>query len=283
MASEVFEHKEMQGSVFKEVNLNNSRFDLTSITGAAFNMVNMPDSVFSNTSLNNSVFKCSNLENAVIAETFLRNMKISFCLYDGLTIDGIEVLPLVEAEKDRLDPERIRLRIKNPFDPDEVKKVMHHLDEVRDGFYAFLRSTPHELLIKKPKGIDRWSALEHVRHLVFAEDLYLNHRLLNNNIPYNPIGMIPDFLKNDPSFNEVGSKPTEYLDEVLSAWSCIHAEMTKYILKITQELLKRELDMNPGGPQKVTVGYIIQMLPPHDLLHIRMAEKAIEEVKMSES
>jgi hypothetical protein len=279
VAGEVFEHKEMQGSVFKEANLNNSRFDLTSITGATFNMVNMPDSIYSNTSLNNSVFKCSNLDNAVITDTFLRNMKISFCLYDGLTIDGIEVLPLVEAEKDRLDPERIRLRIINPFDPDEVKKVMHHLDEVRDGFYAFLRSTPHELLIKKPKGIDRWSALEHVRHLLFAEDLYLNHRLLNNNIPYNPIGMIPDFLKNDPSFNEVGSKPTEDLEEVLSAWSRIHEEMIKYIKMLTPELLKSELDMNPGGREKITVGYIIQMLPPHDLLHIRMAEKAIEEVK----
>lgn len=253
MAGEIFEHKEMQ------------------------------ESVFSNTGLNNSVFKCSNLENAVITDTFLRNMKISFCLYDGLTIDGIEVLPLVEAEKDRLDPERIRLRIINPFDPDEVKKVVHHLDEVRDGFYAFLRPTPHEQLIKKPKGIDRWSALEHVRHLVFAEDLYLNHRLLNNNIPYNPIGMIPDFLKNDPSFNKVGSKPTEDLEEVLSAWSRIHDEMKKYTNNITPELLKSELDMNPGSPEKVTVGYILQMLPPHDLLHIRMAEKAIEEVKICES
>lgn len=279
MACEVFEHKEMQGSVFKEVNLNNSRFDLDNLTGAAFNMVNMPDSIFSNTGLNNSVFKCSNLENSVITDTFLKNMKISFCLYDGLTIDGIEVLPLVEAEKDRLDPERIRLRIKNPFDPDEVKKVMHHLDEMRDGFYSFLRSTPHERLVKKPKGIDRWSALEHVRHLVFAEDLYLNHRLLNNYIPYNPIGMIPDFLKNDPSFYEVGSKPTEDLEEVLSVWSSIHEEMKKYIMHITPELLKSELDINPGSPEKVTVGYIIQMLPPHVLLHIRMAEKAIEEVR----
>jgi hypothetical protein len=127
------------------------------VAGEVFEYKKMQGSVFSNTSLINSVFKCSNLENAVITDTFLRNMKISFCLYDGLTIDGIEVLPLVEAEKDRLDPERIRLRIKNPFDPDEVKKVMHHLDEVRDGFYGFLRSTPNEQLIKKPKGIDRWS------------------------------------------------------------------------------------------------------------------------------
>ncbi len=283
MPGEVFEHKEMQESVFKEVNLKNSRFDFDSITGAVFNMVYMPDSVFSNTGLNNSVFTCSNLENAVITnDTLLRNMKISNCLYDGLTIDGIEVQPLVEAEKDRLDPERIRLRIKNSFDPDGVKKVMRHLDEVRDGFYAFLRSTPHELLIKKPKGIDRWSALEHARHLVFAEDLYLNHRLLNNNMPYNPIGMIPDFLKSDPSFNAVGSKPTEDIEEVLSAWSGIHEEMKKYIKTITPELLKSELNMNPGSPEKVTIGYIIQMLPTHDLLHIRMAEKAIVDVKMSE-
>ncbi len=131
ITGELFELRDMPNSLFREVNMQKARFDYDNLDGAAFDRVFMPNTIFHKTGLNNSIFNSSSLENAVITnDTSIRNMKISNALYEGLTIDDIPVQPLVEAEKDRLDPERVRLMMKDIFDPAEVVRVMKRLDGV---------------------------------------------------------------------------------------------------------------------------------------------------------
>jgi len=63
---------------------------------------------------------------------------------------------------------------------------------VRAGFTAFLRLQEAGVLTVQPVP-GEWSALECLRHMLFAEDLYLNRWLLRNDRPWLEQGRLPAF------------------------------------------------------------------------------------------
>ncbi len=243
--------------------------------GERFENRDMAGTLFHNVNLYGTTFDDVNLENARIYNANLRNVTIDDANIAGLTIFGFRVDELIEAEMNRRDPERLRLRMRDIFDPDEVRRVLAHLDEVRVAFYARLRTIPPDALNAHP-GPDRWSALEHVRHLVFAEDMYLNRWLLRNDQPWCKLGFLPPFLEGNPAFAEVGSEPTDDLETVLAAWEAIHAGMKAFVAQITPEILKRDTSDVDFGQRYV--GGVLQGMALHDLAHIRMAEAAFADL-----
>jgi hypothetical protein len=152
---------------------------------------------------------------------------------------------------------------------------MSPLDHLRAAFRETLQATPPALLTAHP-GPDRWSALEHVRHLLFAEDMYVNRWILRNDAPWCKLGFLPPFLAENPAFAEVGSAPTDDLETALAAWDAIHSELQTLLPTITAEDLRRntgDIDFGQG-----TVGGILQGMAQHDLTHIRMAEAALRDI-----
>ena len=243
--------------------------------GERFENRDMAGTLFHNVNLYGTTFDDVNLENARIYNANLRNMTIDDANIAGLTIFGMRVDQLIEAEFDRRDPERARLRMRDVFNPEEVRRVLARLDEVRAEFYTRLRATPPNVLIAHP-GPERWSALEHVRHLVFAEDMYLNRWLLRNDQPWLKLGFLPPFLEGNPAFAGVGDDPIGDLETVLAAWDAIHAGMQAFVAEITPEILKRDtsdVDFGQG-----CVGGVLQGMAKHDLAHIRMAEAALADL-----
>jgi hypothetical protein len=240
--NKTFAHRDLSGALFRDVNLH----------GAQFEDVNLGEATIRN----------ANLEGLQISDAYIR----------GLTIFGIRVDDLIEAERDRRDPERVRLRMADPHDPQEVRAVMERLDQVRGRFRELLRAADVDSLVTRP-STDKWSALEHARHLVFAEDLYLNRWILRNDQPWNKLGLLPAFLADDPSYAEVGSQPTADLEAVLMAWEGINARVRAFVSSVTTGELRRDtsdVDFGQG-----TVGGVLQGMAQHDLLHIRAAEALI--------
>lgn len=240
--AERFESKDMAGAVFHGVNLGGADFDDVNLGGATFHNINMGDVKIDNVNIN------------------------------GLTINGVRVDRLVEEELDRRDPERVRLRIKDPHDVSEVLRVMANLAEARDGFAATLRaSAPEALLERTAEG--KWSAMEHLRHLVFAEDLYLNRWILRNDEPWSKVGLLPHFLANDEKFADVGSDACEDLETVLAEWERIFSGFKTFVDGVTREALEvetKDIDYGQG-----TVGGVLAGLAGHDLAHIRTAEATL--------
>ncbi len=188
---EIFENRDLAGSVFRCVNLCQAVFDDV------------------------------NLEGARIGNANLKDLSIDDAFIGGMTVFGIRVDLLIAAELDRRDPERVRLRMSDSSDPEEVRAVMKRLDEVWSEFCQVLRSTEPELLTTRPSP-GHWTVIKIVRHLVFAEDLYLNRWILGNDEPWSTVGLLPAFLARDPEYSEVGSEPTDDLESVLEAWAAIH-------------------------------------------------------------
>ena len=228
--------------------------------------------VFRNVNLHKAVFDDVNLGEATIRNANLKDVSIADANIEGLTILGIRVDRFIEAELDRRDPERVKLRIVNPHDPESVRAVMNRLDDVRSQFFDALRATDIEALTARPSA-GKWSALEHVRHLVFAEDLYLNRWILRNEEPWNKLGLLPAFLASDPNYADVGSQATDDLEAILAAWQEIHRCTQAFVADLTPEKLRRDtgdVDFGQG-----TVGHVLQGMAGHDLHHIRKAEGSI--------
>lgn len=239
---EVFEHRDLSGAVFHDVNLHRAVFDGV------------------------------NLGEATIRDANLRNVTITGANIEGLTIYGIRVDRLIEAEFDRRDPERVSLRMADPHDPRSVRGVMDRLDEVRRQFYAALRAADPDVLVARPSA-GKWSAIEQVRHLLFAEDLYFNRWILRNDRPWNPLGLLPAFLGNEATYATVGVQATHDLEAVWAEWDALHVHTRAFVASVTAEQLRRstsDVDFGQG-----TVGGVLQGMAQHDLHHIRQAEALI--------
>jgi len=236
---ELFEHRDLSGAVFRDVNLHKALFERV------------------------------NLGEATIRKSYLGDVSIDGYI-ERLTVNGMRVDELIEAELDRRDPERVRLRMADPHDPQHVRAVMERLDEVRARFCEALRATDADSLVTRPSA-GKWSALENVRHLVFAEDLYLNRWILRNDQPWCKLGLLPAFLAGNPSYADVGSDDVE---TVLAAWEALNARVRAFVAGLTPEDLCRDtsdVDFGQG-----TVGGVLQGMAQHDLHHIQSAEALIE-------
>jgi hypothetical protein len=249
---EVFENSDMAHSVFHKVNLLKAEFD----------DVNLGEATFRNVNLGKATIRNANLGDLQIEDANIR----------GLTVFGFRIDELIEAELDRRDPERVRLRMADRYDLDCVRGVLNRLDDLRARFIAALRAADPALLQARPQP-GEWSPVEILRHLVFAEDLYTNRWLLRNDEPWCRLGQRPAFLDGQPGYEEVGSQPSGDLETILAAWAGIHARLKDFVAELSPEDLRREthdVDFGQG-----TVAGILQGLAQHDLVHIRQVEAVL--------
>ncbi len=246
----------------------NEKFENSNMAGAVFRNVNLAGVEFTDVNLSGGKITNANLSNFAIDDAYIK----------GFTVFGFRVDELIEAELDRRDPERVRLRMEDCYDPECVRAVLEHLKEVRAGFRDFLRTTDPRLLAARPDP-DSWSAIENLRHLIFAEDLYTHRWLLQSDEPWCKQGMLPAFLADNPGYADVGSQPTEDVERLLAVWDAIHAHMMAFVAAVSSEELHRDtskIDFGQGS-----VGKVLQTLARHDLEHIRQAEAAVAAVVAS--
>lgn len=258
---ETFEQRDMAEAVFHDVNLHRATFDNVNLGAATFRNVNLGGVSIEGCNIKGLTIFGIRVDTLVQAE-----------LDRGDPERAIRVDTLVQAELDRRDPERAMLRMADRHDPACVRAVMTHLDEVRSAFYQLLRSTKPELLVTRPSP-NKWSAIELARHMLFAEDLYLNRGILNNDRPWNRMGLLPTFLEEEAAYADVGSQPSQDLETVLTAWKDVHAATQAYLVEATAEDLQRRVEDALVGPG--TAGDVLQGLANHDLRHIRQAEAAL--------
>ena len=252
-------------------------FENSDMTHSVFHQVNLGQAVFDDVNLGEATFRNVNLGGATIRNANLGDLQIEDANIRGLTVFGFRIDELIEAEMDRRDPERVRLRMADRFDLDCVREVLSRLDELRGDFITLLRATDPERLKTRP-GSGEWSPYETLRHLVFAEDLYTNRWLLRNAEPWCRLGQRSAFLEGQTEYEAVGSQPSENLEEILAAWAAIHARLLDFVAGLSPADLRletRDVDFGQG-----TVGGILQGLAQHDLVHIRQAEAVLNTVSM---
>jgi hypothetical protein len=252
MADKSFSRCDMSGATFRSVNLGGADFDDVNLAGAR---------------INNANFAGSRIHDANLAD-----VAIDGCYVKGMTIDGVLVEPLIAAELDRRDPERRRLRMSDRHDPACVRSVLSHLATLRAVFCEQIRGASLEMLTRRPDP-EHWSAVEHARHLIFVEDMYLNRWILGNSAPRPKIGLLPSFLAGNPDYAVVGSEPSTDVEMLLATWGETCERILELAARLGVDDLRREIEIADARPG--TVGNALQIVAQHERDHMLQAVAAI--------
>ena len=158
-----FSGSDLRGSRFDRADLSDARFWASDFTGARFQGVDMTRVVMRGVDL---------VDVEISGE--VRNV----------TVNGVDIAPLVEAELDRRYPERAKMR---PQDPAGFRQAWEILGRLWDQTVARARRLPPELLQESVDG--EWSFIETLRHLVFATDAWVRRAIGGDPSPWHPLGL----------------------------------------------------------------------------------------------
>ncbi|MTD13325.1 DinB family protein [Nakamurella sp. YIM 132087] len=140
---------------------------------------------FTGVDLTGARFRMVDLSGAMLRSVALAGAEIDGEADDlaGLTINGVDVMPLVLAELERRQPARVLLRSDDPAD------LRAAWDEVERGWAGLVA-----MLADLPAGSDtvsvegEWSFRQTTRHLVFVTDAWLG-QVLGQRPRFHPWGL----------------------------------------------------------------------------------------------
>ena len=206
------------------------------------------DHDFTGHELRNVVVRGGDLRGGGIADCRLRgvdvwNVEISGEL-QNVVINGVEVAPLIEAELDRRDPERARMR---PETPDGFREAWAILEARWTATVERARTFPEERLHQHVD--DEWSFIQTLRHLCFASDAWVGRMVLGDPSPWHPLDLPWDEA---PGWDGIpwdrDARPA--LDEVLAVRRERQAMVATVIDGLTAEQLSSSVTMEePGWPR----------------------------------
>lgn len=204
------------------------------LSGARFEQVNFTGARFRNVEFTGATVRGAWLEDVDI-DGELRNVRIN----------GVDIQPLVEAELNRLYPERVKL---DPADADGFREGWAIIEQTWPPTIERARRLPAELLHERVEG--EWSFIETLRHLVFATDAWVRRAMLGDPHPYSPLGLPHDEMEPEPTVpNDPDARPS--LDEMLELRADRMRTVHDVIATLTDDVLRGDTDPvpPPGYPE----------------------------------
>ena len=218
-----FKHEDLSGSTFEELSLAETRFhDVT---------------------LRNAVFDWVDMRGVQIKGAWFQDVTINADI-GNVVINGVDVVPLIEAELDRRHPGREKMR---PVDPQGYREAWDLLERLWEGTVERARGFTEEQLHQRVNG--EWSFIETQRHLVFATDAWIRRALLGDPAPWSPLDLPHDEMDEQPSVpRDRDVRPS--LDEVLALRRDRQATMREVLAVLTEDRLAEMTEpvLEPGYP-----------------------------------
>lgn len=209
-----------------------------------FERVDLKEARFRDVDLSNARFQGVDLSGAVMRGMELVNVTISGEIHN-LTINGVDVAPLVNAELDRRFPDRVKMR---PTDVAGFREAWDLVERLWDGTVTRARGMQPELLHERVD--DEWSFIETLRHLVFATDSWVRRAILGDPKPWDALDLPWDEMPDIPGVpRDRDARPS--LDEVLALRKDRMATVRQVIDDLTDEQLDGHTEpvAEPGWPE----------------------------------
>jgi uncharacterized protein YjbI with pentapeptide repeats len=214
-------------------------------------------------------------DNVDLSGTTIRGARLVDVSLDGdirnLTVWGIDVVPLVDAELNRLYPGRERMR---PTDADGYREAWDLLEQLWSETVTKARRLPPELLHESVDG--EWSFIETLRHLVFATDAWVRRAVLGEPVPWHPLDLPHDEMHDTPPVpRDRAARPS--LDDVLELRTDRMTTVRTFLADLTDDQLdKRTTPVpEPGYPESESyvVGNCLGTILGEEFEHRRYAER----------
>jgi len=185
---------------------------------------------FDDEDLTGAEFRECDLSRARLVGVVMQDAEIDG-LVTNLVVNGVEVMPYVEAELDRRHPVRLLIRSDDPVDLAEGWR------QLRDDWARTVervRSMPEG---SEHRGVDgEWSMVETLRHLVFVHDSWFRRCVLGLSEPFTAMGLGPPFVA-DQEEQGLDRSARPSLDEVLRVRDRQALEIQAWLAEVTPEQL----------------------------------------------
>jgi DinB superfamily/Pentapeptide repeats (8 copies) len=181
-----FFREDLQGSSFERVDLSGAQFRTVDLSEASFRGVYLQG------------VKMHGVELDVDIHGEIENV----------TINGVEIGPLVNAELDKRYPDRAKMR---PRDSAGFREAWTIIERLWGDTVTCARRLDPALLHESVDG--EWSFIETLRHLVFATDSWIRRAILGDQSPWDPLDLPWDEMPDIPGVpRDRDARPS--LDEV---------------------------------------------------------------------
>ena len=219
---------------FIDADLPGARFERADLSGARLHRVDM----------NGAEFRSVDLTGASMWDVDLVDAEIHGEVIN-LRINDVDVGSLIEAELNRRDPDRAKLR---PADPAGFRAAWDVIERLWGETVERARRQPPELLHESVNG--EWSFTETLRHLVFATDAWIRRGILGDPAPWDALGLPWDGMEDTPGVpRDRDARPS--LDTVLELRRDRMATVRQVIEGLTDESLDEATTPvgTPGWPE----------------------------------
>ena len=239
---------DLQGARFVDVNLRGARFVRSDLSGAVMRAVDVAG---------------ADIDAPWLAdgESFLR-------------VNGVDVVPLVEAELNRRFPGRGERRA---GDPEGLRAAWAVLERTWAVTLRRVAAMPDGTVDLSVDG--EWSFAQTLRHLVMATDTWLGRGILEIDQPYHPIGQPNVEYGTDGYDMSVFSTVTPLYTEVLEVRAGRVAMVRDFLAAVTPADLSLARK-NPWGPEhQVTVLSCLHTILEEEWEHHRYAVRDLQAIE----
>ena len=222
-------------------------FTDTDLRGSRFERADLSGSQFWASDLASARFREVDLSGVVMRGVELGNVEINGYI-ENVTINGVDIGPLIEAELDRRYPDRAKMR---PADPAGFREAWDILDRLWAQTVERARRLPPGLLHESVDG--EWSFTETLRHLTFATDAWVSRAILGDPSPWDPLDLPWDGMPDTPGVpRDREVRPP--LDTVLALRHDRMSTVRDVIGELTDESLAAGTEPveGPGWPRPIS-------------------------------
>jgi hypothetical protein len=158
---------------FLDQDLSGARFERVKFIGAHLRRVN-----FSDAEIRGAAFYRTRMIGIEMSDAELTGEFVN------VTVNGVDIGPLVEAELNRRMPDRAKMR---PDDVEGFKDAWATLTRLWEGTVGHARSLPETALNERVDG--EWSFIQTLRHLNFATAAWVGRMIRGNSMPWDPLDL----------------------------------------------------------------------------------------------
>jgi hypothetical protein len=187
-------------------------------------------------------------------------------LFGSLIVNGVDVVPFVDAELDRQFPGRELQKAQTP-------------EGLRNGWVAVQAAWETTVANTAPELVDahvedEWSLAQTLRHLVLATDAWLHSGIMRMEQPFHEIGLIFTGAAEMGFDVSVFRTDTPAFEDILAVRAERQQMVTDFLAAATPELLAEERD-NPwgGGDWHPTVGDCVRVILEEEWAHLRYVRR----------
>ncbi|KAA1419276.1 DinB family protein [Nocardioides humilatus] len=185
-----------------------------------------------------------------------------------LLVNGIDVLPFVEAELDRQFPGRAD---RKAADPVGLRAAWAALERAWGAAVERARSLPGGTVDVRVAG--EWSFAQTLRHLVLATDLWLGQAVLEIEQPFHPLGLRHTDA-DDRADPPPGGTPT--FAEVLQARASRIAMVRDFLVRVSADELAAPRTNPHSVDEQETVVSCLHVILEEEWEHLRYALRDLD-------